>query len=69
MDDKFFSVVQFAEIFGITTACVRRWLLLRKISHVKLGRLVRIPGSEAERLIDAGLVPARNGQTSRRGGA
>ena len=54
----FLSVQQFAEVLGVTVACVRRWILLRKISHTKIGRLVRVPGSEAERLTQEGFVPA-----------
>lgn len=53
------TVKQFAQALGITVACVRRWVLERKIQVVKLGRLVRIPRSEVERLIDEGTVPAR----------
>ena len=53
------SVPEFASALNITVACARRWVLERKISTVKLGRLIRIPSSEVERLIDAGLRPAR----------
>jgi excisionase family DNA binding protein len=53
------TVAQFAEPLGITTACVRRWLLLRKILYVKVGRCVRIPATELERLISEGTIPAR----------
>ena len=53
------SVPQFASALGVTAACVRRWVLLRKIAIVKLGRLTRIPASEVERLITAGFRPAR----------
>jgi excisionase family DNA binding protein len=60
---NFLTAEEFADQLGITLACARRWLLIRKISHVKLGRLVRIPASEADRLIREGLVPARRGAT------
>jgi excisionase family DNA binding protein len=53
------SVPQFADALGITPACVRRWVLERKITTVKLGRLIRIPSSEVERLVTSGLRPAR----------
>ncbi|MBZ5562607.1 MAG: helix-turn-helix domain-containing protein [Acidobacteriia bacterium] len=53
------SVPEFAEALGVTVACCRRWLLERKIAHVKLGRLVRIPREELDRLIAEGLRPAR----------
>jgi excisionase family DNA binding protein len=58
---KFYSVRQFAENFGVTVACIRRWILIRKISHVKIGRLIRIPESEVNRLIELGYVPAGRG--------
>lgn len=53
------SVPQFADALGVTPACIRRWILERKITTVKLGRLIRVPASEIERLIDGGLRPAR----------
>jgi excisionase family DNA binding protein len=53
------SVVQFAASLGVTQACVRRWLLERRITFTKIGRLVRIPASETNRLIAEGLHPAR----------
>ncbi len=56
---KLLSVGQFAEALGVTVACIRRWLLERRLSCVKLGRLVRIPADELDRLIAEGLRPAR----------
>jgi excisionase family DNA binding protein len=53
------SVPQVAERLGVTRACIRRWILERKIATVKLGRLIRIPVGEIERLSTAGLRPAR----------
>jgi excisionase family DNA binding protein len=53
------SVPQFADALGVTKACIRRWILERKITTVKLGRLIRVPASEVERLVNSGLRPAR----------
>jgi len=53
------KVNEFAAVLNITPAAVRRWLLERKISSTRIGRLVRIPHEEAIRLIDAGFCPAR----------
>jgi excisionase family DNA binding protein len=53
------SVPQFAAALGVTPACIRRWILERKITTVKLGRLIRVPASEVERLVESGLRPAR----------
>jgi excisionase family DNA binding protein len=56
---RLLTVREFAEALGVTVSCVRRWLLEGKVARVKLGRLVRVPASECERLINAGLRPAR----------
>jgi excisionase family DNA binding protein len=53
------NVAEFASALGITKACVRRWILERKITSVKIGRLVKLPASEVARIVDAGLRPAR----------
>lgn len=53
------TVPQFAEALGVTPACIRRWLLESKLASVKLGRLIRIPAAELDRVITAGLRPAR----------
>jgi excisionase family DNA binding protein len=57
--EELVSVPQFADVLGVTQACVRRWLLERKIAYVKLGRLVRVPREELERLIAEGFRPAK----------
>lgn len=53
------AVPQFSRGAKVTDSCTRRWLLERKISYVKLGRLVRIPADELDRLIEEGLRPRR----------
>jgi len=53
------SVPEFASALHITVACARRWVLERRVTTVKLGRLIRIPAEEVNRLIEAGLRPAR----------
>jgi excisionase family DNA binding protein len=50
---------QFAHAIGVSESCIRRWILDRKIGVVKLGRLVRIPRAEVQRLIDEGSIPMR----------
>ena len=54
------TIPEFAARLKITIACVRRWIVENRVTIVKLGRLVRIPASEADRMIDDGLRPARN---------
>ena len=50
---------EFADALKITPACVRRWIAERKVGVVHVGRLVRIPETEVERLITAGSRPAK----------
>ena len=47
------TVAEFACALNVTIACVRRWIIERRVDIVKLGRLVRIPTAEVERLISA----------------
>ena len=56
---KLLSVFEFAQELGITVACVRRWVLVRKIETVRVGRLVRVPVTELDRILRDGRVPAR----------
>jgi excisionase family DNA binding protein len=53
-------VGEFAASLRITPACVRRWIRESKVTVVKLGRLVRIPSTEVERIISIGTRPARD---------
>jgi len=52
------TIIAFAEALNVTPSCVRRWIFERKITFVKIGRLVRIPASEVGRLTLEGLRPA-----------
>ena len=48
-----------ADALGCTEACIRRWILLRRVSSYRVGRLVRIAESEVQRILREGFVPAR----------
>jgi excisionase family DNA binding protein len=56
------KVGEFASRLNVTVACVRRWVLLRRVKVVHIGRSVRIPVAELERIVTAGTVPARSEQ-------
>ena len=45
--------------FDVKDRTVRAWMAARRITFVRLGRAVRIPESEIERLISEGTVPRR----------
>lgn len=66
MTTNLMNVQEFAQALGVTTACVRRWILERRIASVKVGRLVKLPLSEVSRIIEAGLRPARSAQPARK---
>lgn len=52
------TVNDFAGRLRIKPVTVRAWAARRIIASVKLGRCLRIPGSEATRLIELGFTPA-----------
>lgn len=56
---KLLTVDAFASELNIKPSTVRRWLLLRKVLAVKIGRAVRIPQSEVDRIVTEGTRPAR----------
>lgn len=57
--DQLLSIPQFAQLLNVTTSCIRRWALERRISVVKVGRLTRIPKTEFERIVTEGTRTAR----------
>jgi excisionase family DNA binding protein len=60
MSTQLLTVQEFAERLNVTVSCVRRWILEGRVAKVKLGRLIRIPAAECDRLIDHGFCPARD---------
>jgi len=59
---KLLTVREFAEALNVTQACVRRWLLERRIESTRIGRLVRISELERDRIVMEGLRPRREGR-------
>ena len=57
--DQLLSIPQFAKLLNVTVSCIRRWILARRINVVKVGRLVRIPRTEFDRIITEGTRAAR----------
>jgi len=57
---RLLRVPEFAERVGLRPSTVRSWILHRRISYVRVGpRAIRIPETEAQRLLAVGFVPAR----------
>jgi excisionase family DNA binding protein len=59
VSERRYTVGESAERFGLKECTVRAWVLKRKIAYYKIGRSVRIPESEIERVLAEGFVPAR----------
>ena len=53
------TIPEFAAALRVRPSCVRRWISESKITIVHVGRLVRIPTSEIERIISVGTRLAR----------
>ena len=56
---KLLIVREAAEALTLTVACMRAWILLRRIGYTKIGRNVRIPQTEIDRIISDGFIPRR----------
>ena len=57
-----YSVDQAARTLNLSVACIRAWVLQRRIAYLKLGRSIRIPASEIHRLLENPINPAPKGQ-------
>jgi excisionase family DNA binding protein len=53
------KVREASERLGLQSSTLRAWIGQRRIGIVRLGRAVRIPAEEVERLIAEGTIPAR----------
>jgi excisionase family DNA binding protein len=59
------TVHQAAERLGLRDSTLRAWIAQRRIAIIRLGRAIRIPAEELERLIREGTVPARRPRDGR----
>jgi excisionase family DNA binding protein len=58
--ESLLSVPEFAAVLGVTPSCIRAWVHKRRVRYHKIGRLVRLPQSELDRLLTESAVPARS---------
>lgn len=58
MTDELLMIPEFAQALRVKESCVRRWVAERKVTTIHVGRLVRIPRSELDRIIAQGTTPA-----------
>ena len=52
------TVPQAATALGISVHTIRAWIAQRRIGYLKLGRSVRIPQAEIDRILRESAVPA-----------
>jgi excisionase family DNA binding protein len=55
-----------ATMLGLTESCLRAWIAQRRIGFVRLGRAVRVPVEEVNRIVQAGFVPAQAAAVTRK---
>lgn len=53
------TVHEAAERLGLADSTIRAWIVQRRIGVVRLGRAVRVPLEEIQRLIAKGTIPAK----------
>ena len=46
--EKLLDVGQVAEILGLSTATIRKWVLTKYIPYLKIGRVIRFSASEIQ---------------------
>lgn len=51
------TVKETAEALTVKPKTIWTWIALRRITTIRLGRCVRVPASECERLLAEGLTP------------
>jgi len=56
---KLLRISEAAEITANKESTWRKWILLRKVPFVKIGRSIRIEASFVEKMVAEGRVPAR----------
>jgi excisionase family DNA binding protein len=60
MGRKPLTIRETAESLNLSQPTIRAWVARRKIGVIRLGRSVRIPATEIERLLSENTVPARS---------
>ncbi len=57
MADTFYTPEELAGILKVTRQAIYNWIQQGRIEAVRIGRTVRIPGEEVERLLREGRMP------------
>lgn len=62
LSPKLLSITEAARLLGLRPPTIRRYVAVRKISSVRIGRRVLIPTEAIDRLISHGMIPAEPDQ-------
>ena len=54
-----YTVTEAAQILGLSVHTIRAWIADRRINYLRLGRAIRVPREEVERLLRTALVASR----------
>ena len=57
--EQLLRIPEVAAQLTLRPVTIRSWLVRRKLSFVRVGRSIRIPRSEVERILSEGMVPRR----------
>jgi excisionase family DNA binding protein len=57
--DKVLTVREVAVALGLSPFTIRAWIASRRLAVHRLGRAVRVPQSEVDRVLALGFTPAR----------
>jgi len=58
--ERLLNIKEVTELFGVTEACVRAWVINRKIGFVKVGKLVRFRQSDIDTFVKEGGNESNN---------
>jgi putative molybdopterin biosynthesis protein len=67
MADTFYTPEELASMLKVTRQAIYNWIQRGRIEAVRIGRTVRIPGEEVERLLREGRMPRQSDQQSGEG--
>lgn len=56
--ERLLTVPEFADALTLKASTIRAWISSRRVAAVHLGRAVRIPASEVQRIVAEGTIPA-----------
>ena len=66
MEQPLYTVPDVSRMLNLKERTIRRWIYLRKITFVKVGGAVRIPGDVITALVDAGTQSELSAPPARR---